>query len=227
MNVLDYKEITGNNSYDFKDINIFTTKKDEVKSPEENLYDACAYYNINQDNIAACIQVHSNNVIFVDKPGIYKNIDGLVTFIDSGVILKIQTADCVPIFMIDLKNSIIGLVHSGWRGTKDSIVISALKEFKKHGSKTNNIEIYIGPCIKECCYEVKEDVSQFFNKRDILNKNNKLFLNLISKIKYDLYNYGVKKIYESDMCTFHNNEFHSFRREKGGNARMYSIIGKR
>ena len=112
MNVFDYKEITKNNSFNFKDINMFTTKKDKVKLPEENFHDACVGYNIDQENIASCIQVHSNNVVFVDKPGIYENVDGLVTSLDSGIILKIQTADCVPIFMVDYKNSIISIIST-------------------------------------------------------------------------------------------------------------------
>ena len=45
---------------------------------------------------------------------------------DNGITLKIQTADCVPIFMVDKINRLIGLVHSGWKGTKNSIILSAL-----------------------------------------------------------------------------------------------------
>jgi YfiH family protein len=228
MNILDYT-----NLLDFyqtgaiDDIAMFTTKKNHSKTSEEILNDNCINYAINQENIASCTQIHSNVVTFIEKSGVYKNADGLVTYLDSGVVLKIQTADCVPIFMIDRNKGIIGLVHSGWKGTRDSIILSALKIFIKHGSKCKNIVICIGPCIKECCYEIKEDVSQFFKNTFIINKNNKLFLNLISKIKDDLYNNGIENIYESDVCTYHDNNFHSYRKEKGSDARMYSIIGKK
>ena len=228
MNIFDYSNVIDfSNLSEFQTITMFTTKKNNTKSPEENFNDVCVNYNIKQKNIASCIQVHSKKVIFIDKPGIYKNIDGLVTFLDSGILLKIQTADCVPVFMIDIKNNIIGLVHSGWKGTKDSIVLSALKIFYDYGSNNKNIAVCIGPCIKECCYEVKHDVSRFFDKKNIVNRRNKLFLNLVSKIKDDLYKYGVNSIYESNICTYHNEEYHSYRREKGGNLRMYSIIGKK
>ena len=51
----------------------------------------------------SCIQTHSNNVKYIDKPGTYKNVDGLVTNLENKIKLVIQTADCVPIFITDLK----------------------------------------------------------------------------------------------------------------------------
>ena len=92
-------------------------------------------------------------------------------------------------------------------------------------SDTKNIVVCIGPCIKECCYEVKEDVSKYFDKQNIVNRDSKIFLDLISKIKYDLYENGIIKIFESDICTYHNEEYYSYRREQGSNARMYSVLG--
>jgi len=204
---------------------MFTTKKDNIKTSEQIFNDTCMIYDINKENIASCVQIHSNIVSFVDKPGVYKNIDGLVTSMDNGITLKIQTADCVPIFMVDKINRLIGLVHSGWKGTKNSIILSALNLFVNHGSDTKNIVVCIGPCIKECCYEVKEDVSKYFDKQNIVNRDSKIFLDLISKIKYDLYKNGIIKIFESDICTYHNEEYYSYRREQGSNARMYSVLG--
>ena len=225
MNILNYNTMCFNEVPEFDSIRMFTTKKDNIKTSEQIFNDTCMTYDINKENIASCVQIHSNIVSFVDKPGVYKNIDGLVTCMDNGITLKIQTADCVPIFMVDKINRLIGLVHSGWKGTKNSIILSALNIFINHGSDTKNIVVCIGPCIKECCYEVKEDVSKYFDKKNIVNRDSKIFLDLISKIKYDLYENGISKIFESDICTYHNEEYYSYRREQGSNARMYSMLG--
>ena len=211
---------------DQDDLMIFSTKKRNSLTSEEILDNTLLEYNINPNYLASCMQIHSDVVTFIDKPGIYRNTDGLVTYFDSGIILKIQTADCLPVFMVDKYKKIIGLVHSGWKGTQKRIILSALKIFLKHGSKASDVKIYIGPSIKDCCYEIKEDVAQLFDNSFVVNKNNKLFLDLVSKIKYDLFNNGVETIYESDICTYHNEEFCSYRREKGSVSRMYSVIGK-
>ena len=60
-------------------------------------------YQIDINNIARCNQIHSNNVLYIDKPGIYNDVDGLITNIGYNIILQIQTADCVPIFFYDKK----------------------------------------------------------------------------------------------------------------------------
>ena len=115
-------------------------------------------------NLASCVQTHSNHVQYIKTAGRYENTDGLITHIDNNIYLVIQTADCVPIFMLDDINGIIGLIHSGWKGTCKSIIVSALSIFSNYGSSMNNIKIFLGPSIKSCCYEIKDDVAKYFNQ---------------------------------------------------------------
>ena len=176
--------------------------------------------------IASCVQTHSNNVIYVDKPGIYRNVDGLVTNLENKIKLVIQTADCVPIFITDLKNKNVGLVHSGWKGTANSIIISAISVFTNKGSDIKDISVYLGPCIKKCCYEIKDDVSKFFDNKFIIKKNKMQFLDLESKIFDDVLKIGLteKKLFKSNICTFENKNFCSFRRDNKNSGRMYSYL---
>ena len=180
-----------------------------------------------ENKIASCLQTHSNNVKYIKKSGLYKNIDGLVTHIDNNIYLMIQTADCMPIFMIDNIKGMIGLVHSGWKGTSNSIILSATSIFSNYGSRIDDIEIYIGPSIKSCCYEIKYDVAKYFNPKFIIKNNQKSFLDLEKKVRYDLCEVGVKSsnIFISDICTYENKNFCSYRRDNDKSGRMYSIIG--
>ena len=64
---------------------------------------------------------------------------------NAGIFLKIyQTADCAPVFIYDSKSELIGLVHSGWKGTLKSISKNAIDLFIKNGSKPNDIQVFIG-----------------------------------------------------------------------------------
>lgn len=176
--------------------------------------------------IASCVQTHSNNVKYVDKPGIYRNVDGLVTNLENKIKLVIQTADCVPIFITDLKKKNVGLVHSGWKGTANSIIVSAISVFINEGSDIKDISVYLGPCIKKCCYEIKNDVSKFFDNKFIIKKNKMQFLDLESKIFDDVLKIGLteKKLFKSNICTFENKNFCSFRRDNKNSGRMYSYL---
>ena len=180
-----------------------------------------------ENKIASCLQTHSNNVKYIKKSGLYNNIDGLVTHIDNNIYLMIQTADCMPIFMIDNIKGMIGLVHSGWKGTSNSIILSAISIFSNYDSRIDDIEIYIGPSIKSCCYEIKYDVAKYFNPKFIIKNNQKSFLDLEKKVRYDLSEVGVKSsnIFISDICTYENKNFCSYRRDNDKSGRMYSIIG--
>ncbi len=185
-------------------------------------------YNKNSKRFAIPIQKHTSNVKFITKPGTYENIDGLITSKEYDVILTIKVADCVPIYIHDLKKDFYGLLHSGWKGTKNNIIKNALSIFfNKLGSKPENIKIYIGPHIKECCYEIDWDVAKYFSfvKRDKIK--NKWMLNLEKEITKDALGCGIYKqnISSCNICTFESLDCESFRRDKSNAKRMLGIIG--
>ena len=215
------------NIFNFKNSISFITKKNNKYKNQELLQKVLNYKNINSDSIASCIQKHTTNVEYVVKPNKYNNTDGLVTHLDKKIILMIQTADCIPIFLYDPKQQIIGLVHSGWKGTCNSIVKNAINIFIDNKSTPSDIQVYLGPSIKSQQYEIKEDVANFFSKLYITKSANKIFLSIQNKVIDDLLSMNVKKnnIINSDICTFHNLDFCSYRRDGGNAGRMYSLFG--
>ena len=67
-------------------------------------------------------QVHSDIVHIVSTvPARKLRGDGLITSL-PGVFLTIKTADCLPVFMVDEKQRVVGAVHCGWRGTQQRIL---------------------------------------------------------------------------------------------------------
>ena len=180
----------------------------------------------NTDNLAIPDQVHSNAVEFVMLPGVYPATDGLVTT-NSNILLTLKVADCVPIFLYEPLRRIIGLVHSGWRGTVDNIVSNAIKLMQRNGAKPRNIRCFLGPAIGKCCYEVDWEVSQNINdeaKEKIDYRKWKV--NLHGQIRYQLTELGVpvNSIGTSNICTYESPECHSYRRDKENAGRMYAFF---
>jgi YfiH family protein len=108
-------------------------------------------------------QIHSDLIHRVDRmPEQLLAGDGMVTD-TPGLLLAVQTADCLPIILVDPKRQAVGVLHAGWRGTVKRIVEKGVGEMRKHfGSDPRNLVAAIGPSIEGCCYEVGEEVRTKF-----------------------------------------------------------------
>jgi YfiH family protein len=81
----------------------------------------------------------------------------------SGLLLAIQTADCVPILLVDPKKRTIAAIHAGWRGTLARIVVKTIGRMQMHyGSKPTDLLAAVGPAIGGCCYQVGTEVATLF-----------------------------------------------------------------
>ena len=186
----------------------------------------CNKLSIKINNLAIPVQTHSNNVKFINKSGFFENTDGLITD-DEKIILSLQTADCLPIFLFDELSSMKGLIHSGWKGTRDKIVEKALSIMIQKGSNLSNIMIVIGASIHKCCYEIRNDLIPFFDKSCIYTIGNQKYLSLQEQILMDLskLNIHIDNIYIDKRCTFEDVSLSSYRREKADAGRMISLLG--
>lgn len=91
--------------------------------------------------------------------------DGLITCM-PGVLLAIQTADCLPVILADTKQRAVGVFHAGWRGTVKRIVEKGVGEMRRcFGTLPKNIKAAIGPGIHACCYDVGPEVRQWFESQ--------------------------------------------------------------
>ena len=116
-------------------------------------------------------QVHSDIIHHVDAkqpasdPDAPLTGDGLVTA-TAGLLLAIQTADCLPIILVDSKRRAVGVFHAGWRGNVKRIVEKGVGEMQRwFGPRPEDIKAAIGPGIGGCCYEVGEEVRTKFESQ--------------------------------------------------------------
>lgn len=88
--------------------------------------------------------------------------DGMMT--DApGVLLGIQTADCIPVLIADVKRKAVAAFHAGWRGTLQRIVENGVGRMRlEFRSRPEDLVAAIGPGISGCCYAVGEEVRSEF-----------------------------------------------------------------
>jgi polyphenol oxidase len=85
---------------------------------------------------------------------------------EPGVLLAIQTADCIPILIADTKRRAVAGFHAGWRGTLKRIVEGGVGRMRlEFGSRPEDLVAAIGPGIGQCCYAVGEEVRGEFESQ--------------------------------------------------------------
>jgi len=178
-------------------------------------------------------QVHRDRVIPVDQEYLdhalsLEEADGMITSL-SGVPLVIRTADCLPVFLYDPDNNCIGLVHSGWQGSRKKIAKKAVQSMQKiYGSKANRIQAAFGPSIGVDHYQVGEEFKDYFPD-EIIQKEGAYYLNLVQVNRKQFLDCGLaeENIFDCGICTFTHEECFSYRREGKTAGRMISLIMKK
>ena len=188
---------------------------------------------LNIDNYYILKQIHSNKVFdIINIPKNYEG-DGLITN-KSNIALVTKSKDCNSIFIIDTKNKILGNIHSGWKGTLHSIITIAINQMKeKYNSVSKDIKIVFNPSIRECCFEVDNDVYDLFikkykDKSYYQKVGNKYLINLVKIIKDDAKKSGIKEenIIDNNICTLCNRKL--FNSHRNNDIELnYALIIKR
>lgn len=156
---------------EFESMNLTHTRGDDNEYVRRNFEIIADAMGVDTSKMVYAKQTHTANVLKVTKKhcgmGVVKdrdfdNIDGLVTD-EAGIVLVTSYADCVPVFFADPVRKVIGLSHSGWRGTVSNISYNTIDVMsREYGSEKENIVCFIGPSICKDCYEVGEDVAKEF-----------------------------------------------------------------
>ncbi len=151
--------------------------------------------------------------------------DAIITD-QAGVPIAVFTADCLSVFLYDRRRPACGVVHAGWRSTKECITGRTLEHMSEvFGTEPSDVEAGFGPCMRGCCLEVGGELRSFFDE-GLEERNGRLYLDLVTVNTQQLLEAGVKKeaISDTGLCTScRNDEFFSYRKEGASCGRMISV----
>jgi YfiH family protein len=198
-------------------------------------------------------QVHSNRTVPVPFPGSslpgsartagpLAEADGMITR-TPGILLGIQTADCIPVLVVDVANRVVAAFHAGWRGTVQRVVELGVRRMRlEFGSQPGNLQAALGPGIGACCYAVGSEVQAKFGEsfeygaelfrlnEDKAQEGPSFHLDLREANRRQLMDAGVSESAISLVggCTSCEPELYFSHRASGGNTgRMMAVIGIR
>lgn len=163
---------------------------------------------------------HGNKVVVVTDFGsetVISDCDALISN-NSKYLLTLTVADCLPIYFYDKNKQVVAIAHAGWRGVVSEIAVKVIKSFvDNYSSNPEDIQVFIGPHIKDCHFEIKDDIADNFKEEDSVIRGGSRYVNLSQIVKKQLLLQGLKKsnINISDDCSFCLSEkYFSFRRDK-------------
>ena len=225
---------------DVKNSNEYKANKEQVDNDFKSI---CELLKLDIKNIIRPYQTHTDNIKEVNREcGMFNekfiDTDGLVTN-KKDKVLSLTFADCTPIYLFDKEKKVIANIHSGWKGTVKKITKKSVEFMKeKFCSNPKDIICVIGPTIRKCHFEVKQDVRDIFysefnymkNIDDIIKYNKETdsyFIDTVTINKNLLQEEGIlqEDIIDSKVCTFANsNIIHSYRKDGKEAGRNTAII---
>jgi len=160
--------------------------------------------------------------------------DGLVTRCRN-LTLVVLAADCVPVLFYDVAHQAIGAAHSGWKGTVSHVSVRVVAQMAAaYGTKPEDLHVWLGPSIRNCCYEVDapvaDPVRQSFGEGVLCPRRaqeGKYLLSLQACIRLDLEKEGIpsSQIHDTGLCTAcHVDDLFSHRAEMGKTGRIVGAI---
>lgn len=159
----------------------------------------------------------------------------------SNLLLGIQTADCMPIVIVDTRTRAFAGVHAGWRGTFQEIVARTVERMQQaYDSHPEDLHAALGPAICAANFEVGPEVLEQFRSKfryadELISHeqpNGKGHIDLNRCNAQQLIDVGVKpeNIYDSALCTVTRNDlFFSYRKERGHEryvGRLMCVVGQ-
>ena len=216
----------------FDSLNLSFSVSDDNKNVKENRQRLANGLQIDTNDFLFPWQTHSDNIKVIlnneEKRNNLTDTDGIITNV-PGICISVLTADCVPLIFYDPLKQVIGVVHSGWRGTVKGIAGKMVQTFIwEFNSKPSDILVGIGPSIGPDVYEVGKDVIEgvkdsFGNESEFILKEtrkDKAYLNLWKANRLLLEQAGVpqENIEKAYICTYTDQEYFFSARRLGNDC---------
>lgn len=172
-------------------------------------------------------QEHGIRVIDADAPGAPRPADGAVTR-QSGRVLAILVADCLPVLFASADGTVLGAAHAGWRGLAAGVLEATVAAM---GVDPQGLSAWTGPHIGPDRFEVGAEVRAAFLAHDeraaagfAANARGRWQCNLDLLARQRLGALGVQHITSAGLCTHSQAaQCFSYRRD-GRTGRMAALI---
>lgn len=184
------------------------------------------------DRLLLMKQVHGAHVLRAPWQGTPEA--DAATASEAGLILGVETADCLPVFLVDPRRRAVAAAHAGWRGTAAGVVARAVEALVAAGSRPAELLAALGPGIGPCCYEVGDELRASFGPKGAEffrpGPRGRPHLDVRAANRRQLQGAGLRleHVHDVDECTSCRADlYHSYRRDGPGGGRMISFVGFR
>lgn len=218
-------------------LNFSTHTGDDPRAVQANWARGAAHLGIEPQRIYVLRQVHgmAHRIVRGDErqAELMRETGDIALTRSAGIACGVRTADCAAILLADCSSGAVAAVHSGWRGTVQRVVTTAVAELQKLSMGTPDVLAAIGPHIESCCFEVDDDVAgELAQASDLADRAvdrsfAKPHVDLRSIIQTQLVAAGVRSDAVDHVrgCTHCDPErFHSYRRDGQRGGRMLAAI---
>ncbi len=176
--------------------------------------------------LARAEQVHGARISVVERAGLYRGVDGLITA-RKDLALAVSTADCFPVIIYAASERVLAALHVGHGGATAGIIEKGIDLMRRlYTIDAANCVALIGPGICWRCYEVGKGLASRFAGRYQKNVKGRLHLDLQGFCSEELKRNGIPagRIYESDYCTSCDPDlFYSHRRDGKTTGRHWTL----
>jgi len=184
-------------------------------------------------------QIHSSDGVVVTSKAhaekLKKNTiegDFLITN-QKNIPIGVKTADCLPIVLYDPVQIVVAVIHAGWRGSMQKILPKTITTMQKEfGTEPKLLNVFFGPSIQSCCYEVGKELLDvgkqfpFFHK--VVHKRR-------GKTFFDLPGFNENVFFSSQaklssiipcrrICTACDSSYFSYRRDALESGRQQTVV---
>lgn len=173
-------------------------------------------------------QVHGTNVVVFDAVPVDEPAADAAVTRTPGVVLAIQTADCLPVLFAADDGSEVAAAHAGWRGLSAGVLEATLDAM--HAPRAR-IVAWLGPAIAAASYEVGDEVRAAFCAHAVVaasaftaTRPGHWRCDLYALARQRLQAAGVERVHGGDLDTFSDPRLHSYRRDGAHSGRMASLV---
>lgn len=146
---------------------------------------------------------------------------------ETGRVLAVMVADCMPVCFARHDGTAIGVAHAGWRGLAGGVLEATVGAL----APAPELLAWLGPAIGPAHFEVGEEVRAAFCDSDAAaataftaNARGRWQCDLAALARRRLAALGVREVSGGGHCTYREErDFYSFRRD-GTTGRMAALI---